>query len=73
VAKQNAAGFAKLEKYYRGALAGGFSGVKARLTSKFIGWSIRENYSPTSFLINTMLPPDSRHRTMDYVATIVIQ
>jgi hypothetical protein len=73
VAKENAASFAKLEGYYRSALAGGFSGIKARLMSKFISRSIRENYSPTSFLVNTLLPPNSSNRTMDYVATIVIQ
>jgi hypothetical protein len=73
IAKQHAASFAKLEGYYRSALRGGFSGIKARLMSKFIGRSIRENYSPTSFLINTLLPPNSSNRTMDYVATIVMQ
>lgn len=73
IAKQNAAAFAKLEKYYRSALAGGFSGIKARIMSTFIGRSIRENYSPTAYLINTLLPPNSNSRTMDYVATIVIQ
>jgi hypothetical protein len=73
IAKQNAASFAKLESYYRSALAGGFSGLRARIMSTFIGRSIRENYSPTAYLINTLLPPNSKNRTMDYVATIVIQ
>jgi len=73
VAKQNAASFAKLERYYRSALGGGFSGFKARVMSTVIGRSIRENYSPTAYLINTLLPPNSSNRTMDYVATIVIQ
>ena len=34
---------------------------------------IPENYSPTSFLINTLLPANNVNRTMDYVATIVIE
>jgi hypothetical protein len=34
---------------------------------------IPENYSPTSYLINTLLPKENRNRTMDYVATIVMQ
>lgn len=73
IAKQNAASFAKLETYYRSALSGGWSGVKARLMSTYISRSMPENYSPTSFLVNTLLPTESGNRTMDYVATIVIQ
>jgi hypothetical protein len=34
---------------------------------------VPDNYSPTSYLINTLLPVDNSNRTMDYVATIVIQ
>ena len=34
---------------------------------------IPENYSPTSFLINTLLPANNVNRTMDYVATIMIE
>ena len=65
--------FAKLETYYRGALGGGWSGLKARVLGATINRLIPSNYSPTSFLINTLLPPDSPNRTMDYVATIVIE
>jgi hypothetical protein len=35
--------------------------------------TVPENYSPTSYLLNTLLPPDNVNRTMDYVATIVIE
>jgi hypothetical protein len=34
---------------------------------------VPDNYSPTSFLINTLLPPDNANRTMDYIATIAIE
>ena len=34
---------------------------------------IPDNYSPTSFLINTLLPANNVNRTMDYVATIMIE
>jgi hypothetical protein len=32
-----------------------------------------ENYAPASFLINTLLPKDNANRTMDYVATILLE
>jgi hypothetical protein len=41
--------------------------------STAISRSIPENYSPTSFLINTLLSSGNRNRTMDYVATIVME
>ena len=47
--------------------------MKARLMGTAIARSIPENYSPTSFLINTFLPAANRNRTMDYVATILIE
>ena len=47
---------------------------RARLVGTGFNWAgIPENYSPTSFLINTLLPPDNNNRTMDYVATIFIE
>ncbi len=73
IAQANAANFAKLEAYYRNTLRGGWRGVQARVVGGTLSLAIKENYSPTSFLINTLLPPDSNNRTMDYVATIVIQ
>jgi hypothetical protein len=65
--------FEKLETYYRSAANRSWLGLKARLLSIAISQSIPENYSPTSFLINTLLAPDNANRTMDYVATILIE
>lgn len=65
--------FARLETYYRSAVGGFWSGLKARLVGYVISWAIPVNYSPTSYLINTLLQRDNRNRTMDYVATIVIE
>ncbi|HEX6000712.1 MAG TPA: hypothetical protein VFZ16_15155 [Hyphomicrobiaceae bacterium] len=65
--------FEKLETYYASAASGSWLGVKARLLSAAISRSIPENYSPTSFLINTLLAPDNANRSMDYVATILIE
>jgi len=65
--------FARLETYYRSAGSGAWLGLKARMIGGAISKAIPENYSPTSFLINALLPPDSSNRTMDYVATIFIE
>ena len=47
--------------------------VRARLIRTAFNTSVPENYSPTSYLLNTLLPKDNINRTMDYVATIVIE
>ena len=73
VAKQMQPKFAKLETYYRSAASGGWLGAQGAADRRAISRQIPENYSPTSFLINTLLPPNSTNRTMDYVATIVIE
>jgi hypothetical protein len=73
VAQEMQPKFAKLETYYRSAASGAWLGLKARVIGAAISKAIPQNYSPTSFLINTLLPPDSPNRTMDYVATIVIE
>jgi hypothetical protein len=65
--------FEKLETYYKSAANKSWFGVKARLLSAAISASIPENYSPTSFLINTLLTPTNANRTMDYVATVLIE
>ncbi len=54
-------------------VSGAWLGLKARLVGAAISQAIPENYSPASFLINTLLPRDNPTRTMDYVATIVIE
>lgn len=66
--------FAPLEKYYIGAL-GGFWGpsIEARMISHGFNKAVPDNYSPTSYLINTMLPSNNKHRVMDYVATLLIE
>jgi hypothetical protein len=47
---------------------------RARLIGTGFNWAgIAENYSPTSYLINTLLPEKNNNRTMDYVATVVIE
>jgi hypothetical protein len=65
--------FATLETYYRSAASGAWLGLKAKMIGGAISRAIPENYSPASFLINTLLPPDNAYRTMDYVATIVME
>jgi hypothetical protein len=65
--------FAKLETYYKSAADKAWFGAQARIQSAVINFNIPENYSPTSFLINTMLAPTNANRTMDYVATILIE
>lgn len=73
VAEQMQPQFAKLEDYYLGMNGNMLQKLKARVTSGVFNRAIPENYSPTSYLINTLLPPDNVNRTMDYVATIVIE
>jgi hypothetical protein len=65
--------FAPLERYYLGVSGGIWDGIKARFTGAAFSRAIPENYSPTSFLINTLLPSNNSNRTMDYVATILIE
>ncbi len=65
--------FGPLEKYYLGISASGWRRMKARVARALFNRQVPENYSPTSYLINTMLPPDHPDRKMDYVATIVIE
>lgn len=65
--------FAPLQQYYTGAGGGFFQSIKARAIRSAVNREIPDNYSPTSFLVNTLLPVDNANRTMDYVATIVIE
>jgi hypothetical protein len=73
IAKKMQDRFAKLESYYQSAASGAWLGLKARLISSAISKAIPANYSPASYLVNTLLPPDNANRTMDYVATIVME
>jgi hypothetical protein len=73
LAKEMQPKFAKLETYYTSAASKSWFGVKARVLSAAISSTIPENYSPTSFLINTLLERTNANRTMDYVATVLIE
>jgi hypothetical protein len=65
--------FAPLEKYYLGADGRWGPSWDARMVSLGFNRAIPDNYSPTSFLINTLLPSTNVNRTMDYIATIMIE
>lgn len=66
--------FATLKDYYLGVSGGNVvQRLRARLIRAAFNRAVPENYSPTSYLLNTLLPPDNANRTMDYVATIVIE
>jgi hypothetical protein len=65
--------FEPLEKYYKGSFGMMGPGFEARMISYGFNKAVPDNYSPTSYLINTLLQPNNKHRTMDYVATILIE
>lgn len=65
--------FAPLEQYYLGVGGNWGPTIQARMVSVAFNRGIPDNYSPTSFLINTLLPANNKNRTMDYVATIMIE
>jgi hypothetical protein len=65
--------FGPLEKYYLGVSGRGWARTKARVARTLFNRQVPDNYSPTSYLINTLLPANHPDRTMDYVGTIVIE
>lgn len=73
VAEQFQSDFEKLEKYYLGTGKGVIRSLRARFISFAFRRAVPDNYSPTSYLINTLLPKNNVNRTMDYVATVVFQ
>lgn len=74
VAEQMQPQFEKLKSYYVGMTGKLWQNWKARLLGTGFNWAgIPENYSPTSYLINTLLPENNNNRTMDYVATIYFE
>jgi hypothetical protein len=73
LAEQMKPNFEPLQTYYVDAATGGWGRWKARSIRFMSNRKVPDNYSPTSFLINTLLPADNSKRTMDYVATIVIE
>lgn len=68
VANEFAPLFAPLENYYKGHSTGATEilGLKQIFNAKMAA-----NYSPTAYMINTLLPASNDHRAMDYVATLV--
>src|SRR5262249_2593125 len=66
--------FGKLRGYYDAVTSGGIPGtVVGSIKETLINLSVPDNYSPTSYLINTMLPDNGRHRQLDYVVTIMFE
>ena len=74
VAEEMQPRFVRLKSYYVGMTGRTWQNWRARLIGTGFNWAgIAENYSPTSYLINSLLPADNKNRTMDYVATVVIE
>jgi len=74
VAEEMQPRFENLKTYYVGMTGRMWQNWRARLIGTGFNWAgIAENYSPTSYLVNTLLPANNNNRTMDYVATIVIE
>lgn len=66
--------FETLKDYYLGVSGGTVvQRLRARVIRSTFNIAVPDNYSPTSYLLNTLLPRDNVNRTMDYVATIVIE
>ncbi len=65
--------FAALAIYYKGVTGSFTEKQQAAAVSAAFAKEVAQNYSPTSFLINTLLPPNNPNRTMDYIATIVVK
>ncbi len=68
VANEFAPLFAPLENYYKAYNSGAMEilGLKQIFNAK-----MNANYSPTAYMVNTLLPETNDHRAMDYVATLV--
>ncbi len=65
--------FAPLERYYKAVAEGGFHRIQAYFIGNAFRNAMPDNYSPTSYLINTLLPSGNSNRTMDYVATVMFE
>lgn len=73
VAQTMAPRFAPLKQYYKSAAAGGWRRASSLVTSTAFRTAVPDNYSPTSYLVNTLLPSNNSNRTMDYVATVMFE
>jgi hypothetical protein len=65
--------FARLSSYYAGATGNALQRLQARFATALFTRDVPMNYSPTSYLINTLLPSNNFNRRMDYIATIAIE
>jgi hypothetical protein len=65
--------FAALSVYYAGVTGNAQQKQQATMVANGFAAEIPQNYSPTSYLVNTLLPPNNPNRTMDYIATIVVK
>jgi hypothetical protein len=65
--------FAQLALYYLNIGGSEAERAMALELGQEFARAVPANYSPASFLINTLLPRDNVNRTMDYVATVVIE
>lgn len=66
--------FEQLKDYYLGVSGGTITQrLRARLIRLMFNRAVPENYSPTSYLLNTLLDANNSNRSLDYVATIVIE
>ena len=68
VANEFAPLFTPLENYYKAYNSGAMEivGLKQIFNTK-----MKANYSPTAYMVNTLLPVSNDNRAMDYVATLV--
>jgi hypothetical protein len=67
VAEQMRPVFGKLQGLYRGIFTGNAEALEIR---KQFNAHMKNNYSPTSFIIQILLPKDHPARVMDYVGTV---
>lgn len=68
VAEEFAPLFAPLENYY---LAYNSNDPQVLGLKRIFNQQMKRNYSPTGYMINTLLPENNDQRAMDYVTTIV--
>ena len=73
LAREFAPKFGKLQSYYANVEGGVIRRTIAKTQSFAFRQLVPDNYSPTSFLVDTFLPPNSKQREMDYVATIMFE
>lgn len=73
IAKEMQPKFEPLQKYYTDYEDGGFAVIEGYFIGRAFRNAMPDNYSPTSYLINTLLPSNNSSRTMDYVATIMFE